>query len=351
LDHIFSFFSFLTLNHFNTKWPATSFQYQRLSTLAFISVCDFSTNGVVKSMDGYQPNTCGTACLLLKDAFNGDYPQSFEGYSKSDHVHFVALSNGKSVNVRSGSGAGSSISGNIVLSFRGTHVWDLVNMRRNKQMSYMLVSLCMGCAATNGAYKNFIALRNLILLKLVKAEDVVVAKGKETNYPSNPKSLVVGMSMGASLAYFAGIYLRVRVSKQIGAIYTFGGPRVGNAALYTYMKQITTANFAMYRDPVPHQPTRMFGFRAMASDIFHLHVDPVFWGLEAKGEEPPYHKYLSYKQFSGRSSDAEFSGSVSFFDLKDHFLYFLGLAEDALGNCGGLADYFLLNVKGTSLFL
>merc|ERR1711865_1086420 len=141
---------------------------------------------------------------------------------------------------------GTSISSaNIFLSFRGTYIWDVVNNRRNNVIAMTLTSLCDQCAVMQGSYKNFLALRFSI---------AKVLAGSESKVTGNSKTIMLGMSMGATLATYAGVFLRVSLSKDVNAIYTFGGNRAGNNKFRDICKKIGSVLFIAYRDPVPHFP-------------------------------------------------------------------------------------------------
>jgi len=349
LENLISLLSLAQKSSFSTTWSDDKTRYQRLSTIAFVSVCDWHDSGIMKySMNGPNArNICGTACLLLKKGFDGTFPDGFEAYSKTDHVNMVAMTTGRDHTVQSSSEG--DVKANIFYSFRGTFIWDIVNMRRNKHWSFTLVSMCDQCAAHSGMYKNFISIRYSILQTLLKAEKAPVANGLP------PQVIMIGMSMGGVLANYAGLYLRERTSKNIHAIYTFGSPRAGNHVMKSYMSQIDSAGgnhqFVMYRDIIPHLAPRIFGFRHMASTIYWLYVDPVYFAKIARGEDPEYTQYLSYKEFTGVKPDSDWADSLHFFDVSDHDLYFLGLNEESISACGGFADRFLKNLKGTALFL
>jgi len=354
LDSIISLFSSYALSTFDRPWVDNKFRYQALSTIAFSSVCDFSKGGVVfNELQGSSTiNACGESCSLLKDAFGGSSSiSSFQSYSLTDHVSMVTLTSGDDVYLETS--VNSNLNGNIFMSFRGTFVWDLVNKRRNSIMTLTLISICEGCAAQIGPYKNFVALRFVVLKDLNTAEKVVLAKRTSScSYCPLPKVVVVGMSMGGQLANFNSIYLSQQQGKTISAVYTFGSPRVGNSVFAKFIKKIPNKQIAYYRDPVPHMPPRFLGYRTMGTDIYWIYVDPVFYAREARGEHDlKYEQYLHYKLFSGESSDNAFSSAVTFYSFHDHQRYFIGITDDSMATCGGFRDKFLLNTKGTSLFL
>jgi len=337
----FAFFSIIHLDYFDTIWNDKDFKYQKLSTIAFVAVCDFSAKGNAHVWKDI--NECGESCTLLKEAFEDTYPTTFAGYSKADHTHFVALTNSFDITVRGK--YSERTSANVFFSFRGTWVWDVVNMRRNNENSLMLSSLCEGCGVMKGAYKNFMALRSTLTLTYLKAEKIVVDAGQ------SPSVIVVGMSMGGMMANYGGMYMRFRLSKMVRAIYTFGAPRHANAKFHEFMEQIENTQFALYRDPVPHLPPKLLGFRSSAQELYLLYFDPIMHVLESQGVKDHYYKYLHFKKFQGRSMDSKYADSTNFYDVHDHTEYFVGLNQMSLFTCGGFADYYLENVEGTALFI
>lgn len=73
--------------------------------------------------------------------------------------------------------------------------------------------------------------------------------------------MVTGHSLGGSLAILAAADLAK--SHKIDQVYTFGQPRVGNAAFATYYQNLVPNTFRLidYADIVPHVPPSAFGFQ------------------------------------------------------------------------------------------
>jgi len=333
---------------FQTPWPGKKFKYETISTIAFISTCDFQKGTLATYMRNSQmnigKNTCGKSCIELTKAFNGVHPDFFAVYSSTDHVNMVALTSYDDINIHETQN-GNFESANMFMSFRGTYVWDVVNTRRNAQQGLIPISLCSGCAAYSGMYKNFVALRFGMFTAYQKAE----AKLKLNSL--SPTVMLVGMSMGANMAVYSSVYLRVVMSKDVRGVYLLGGPRSGNADLRKFSSNIgETVSFANYRDPVPHFPPRALGWRHYSQNIKWLYMDPVYFALSQSGEEPEYSKYMRYEQFDGNGADSKFAGSCSFYDISDHS-YFVGIEDTFMASCGGFADHYMKNVKGTGLFL
>jgi len=329
---------------FQTPWPGKTFKYDIISTIAFISACDFQKGTLSEYFAAHgSTNTCGKSCTELTRAFNGKNPDFFAVYSSTDHVNMVALTAYEDIDIHTTQG--DSTSANMFMSFRGTYVWDVVNSRRNAQDGLIPISLCSGCAAYSGMYKNFVSLRFGMFTAYRKAEQKLTAASL------SPTVMLFGMSMGANMAVYSSVYLRVVMSKDVRGVYLLGGPRSGNADLRKFSgKTGETVSFAMYRDPIPHFPPRALGWRHYSQTIKWLYIDPVYFALAQSGEEPEYSKYMRYEQFDGNGADSKFAGSCSFYDISDHS-YFVGIEDTFMASCGGFADHYMKNVKGTGLFL
>jgi len=133
----------------------------------------------------------------------------------------------------------------IVLSFRGTMPWHFETVMTD----LMLVSThpksafhgCKDCAVHGAIWRALIHVRAGIerVLKVFRAA-----------YTAAPL-LITGHSLGGALATFAAI----NTSYSVGELYTYGAPRVGNAAFEKYFA--ATATFPTWRvthtrDVVPH---------------------------------------------------------------------------------------------------
>ena len=97
---------------------------------------------------------------------------------------------------------------------------------------------------------------------------------------------ITGHSLGGALAIIAALELK-RQKFNVAHIYTFGQPRVGNAAfaqLYNWSLQDSTFCVVAESDPVPLLPTLLMGYRDCGTEKFLrqdgvLQTDP-FIGLE-----------------------------------------------------------------------
>lgn len=86
-------------------------------------------------------------------------------------------------------------------------------------------------------------------------------------YPTY-KIVMTGHSLGGAVATIGGAYLRA--SGYSIDIYSYGSPRVGNAAFVNFVDEQAGANYRVthYNDPIPRYPAKLFGYR---------HTSPEFW--------------------------------------------------------------------------
>merc|ERR1711918_212911 len=124
-----------------------------------------------------------------------------------------------------------------------------------------------------GFWRNFISLRPEIQTMIdTMGNSIAAIDGSATTF------LCAGMSMGAPLASLAGLHLS-NLGHQSNGVVTFGSPRVGNlklaeAIVTTITSGVGTVGIAYMRDPVPHLPPRMFGYRSGQGLLFHIAVHP-----------------------------------------------------------------------------
>ena len=80
---------------------------------------------------------------------------------------------------------------------------------------------------------------------------------------------------------------------KIAGVYTFGQPRVGNAAFAAFYNKHSdthvTWRITHHRDIVPHLPERLFGFRHEATEVFYGNDEPAggsYRVCDGSGEDP-----------------------------------------------------------------
>ena len=106
--------------------------------------------------------------------------------------------------------------------------------------------MCLKCEIHAGFYADYELLAPLInraLLDLVE------------NYPKT-SLLVTGYNLGGALATIAAMELKRGFGALPMEVHTFGGPRVGNAALSRHINNKVDNLFRVvhYKDIVPHYP-------------------------------------------------------------------------------------------------
>jgi hypothetical protein len=388
-EHL-SFFFLTELSTFDLVWDDDYLDYQMFSTISFASTCDWNSGSLLKTMAGddpvdddghpywgesessnllsYEESTCGETCKLLTDIFGG-MPQTFSIYSPSDHTtvttfwkhssmcSFVAIGQDYDCKIVSPGGFFSNVPEGALpgvawfLSFRGTFMWDVVNMRRNFMYNMVLISMCAQCAAGEGAYRNFIALRFALARSLANALGHIPPT-------QQPLLSVVGTSMGGQLAQLASLFLSVErsiISQNVHSLITHGAPRLGNAQLAAKVASgvdLPYINFIMYRDLTPHVPPMVFGFKSASKKMFWLYLEPWYEAKMEMGDHlDSYEGALRYKEFTGGDADKDFATSSFFYDLNDHLKYFVGIHHFTdLSACGGFEDKFFHNNRALRFY-
>merc|ERR1711998_431443 len=183
----------------------------------------------------------------------------------------------------------------LFVSFRGTQAFDIINNRRNLNFVFWPVTLCTDCEAHKGFWRNFISLRPEIqtLIDTMGSSLAAVDAGS-TSF------LTTGMSMGAPLASFTAYHLS-NLGHQAKGVITFGSPRAGNLKLAealtgTFLSSdgVGTMGIAYMRDPVPHVPPRILGYRSAQAPLFHVAIDPVASIKAELGESVDLEAYVRY---------------------------------------------------------
>ena len=151
----------------------------------------------------------------------------------------------------------------IVLSVRGTEslenwIENLKLYRTDRAMS------CSGCRVHSGFYDVWASLQPSLMQQL----DAV-----RQRYPNAPLTLT-GHSLGAAVAILGGYILERDLSIPVQAVYTFGSPRVGNAAFASTHPVGGGRQWRIthHRDVVPHLPEKLLGFRHTATEVFYANA-------------------------------------------------------------------------------
>jgi hypothetical protein len=300
---------------------------------------------------GYD-SKCGPICTTLMSQFGGPVETAFK-VNPMDHTQCVVFA--------SNATAGTPLTGTggfptkLFVAFRGTQAFDIINNRRNLNFVFWPVTLCTDCEAHKGFWRNFISLRPEI-------QTLIDTMGARLNAvdASSTTFLTAGMSMGGPLASLAAYHLSNLGHTPTGVI-TFGSPRVGNAKLAeaiaaSFATGVGTIGIAYMRDPVPHLPPRVMGYRSSQQLLFHISIDPAASLAVEMGENVDIESYVRYDQAyistinNGWLGDKQFAGSSYTFNFLDHLGYFLTTMESDLSACGLMGEDFVKNDKATEMF-
>lgn len=145
----------------------------------------------------------------------------------------------------------------IVVAFRGSsNIQNWIQDLTFEKVPYYPYPTFNGQAVA--VHQGFFEEFNSYSARILRDMDVLIGK-----YPS-AQLFVTGHSLGASVAVHCALALTLRYGRSIDLIeYSFGTPRVGNAAfseLVSYRTLNRTQRIVHDRDPVPHLPALDMGF-------------------------------------------------------------------------------------------
>lgn len=170
---------------------------------------------------------------------------------------FVALNPAKSLIIVAFAGSGNTIR-NWLANFSFV------------QIAYTLAG-CTSCTVHSGFAKGWEERRTVIL------NAVMAAKAANPDYTV----VVTGHSIGGAVGTLAGAELR---SLGINAdVYSYGSPRVGNAAFASFVTAQEAVNYRMTHenDPVPQIPPSLVGYE---------HTSPEYWLTNGTATTDVYEK-------------------------------------------------------------
>jgi hypothetical protein len=350
------FSSFLsTYTSFSKVWTPDHLRYGLMSSIVNAVHCDgdFMKYNMLDRFKSDLKTECGPICTTLMNQFGGPVETVFR-VNPMDHTQVVVFA--------SNATAGIPITGvgtyptKLFVAFRGTQAFDVINNRRNFNFVFWPVTLCTDCEAHKGFWRNFISLRPEISTLIDELGGKLAAiDGASTTF------LTTGMSMGAPLASLTAYHLSNLGHTPMGVV-TFGSPRVGNLKLAESIagsfseSGVGTIGMAYMRDPVPHVPPRVLGYRSAQGLLFHISMDPAANILtQGMGEEIDLDSYIRYSNSytsttnNGWQGDKEFAGSTYTFKLSDHLAYFASMRVE-MYSCGMMSEDFIKNDKATELF-
>jgi hypothetical protein len=359
MSAIADFFStyLTTYTAFTKPFSTDHLRYGLMSNLVMAVHCDGDLLQYALS-DRFKTdyNTiCGPICTALLQEFDSPVQTAYR-VNPMDHTQVVVFASNATEGIPI-TGIGGALT-KVFVAFRGTQYFDLINNRRNLNFVFWPVTMCTGCEAHKGFWRNFISLRPEI-------QPIIDSMGASMSAIDGTSTtfLCTGMSMGAPLASLAAYHLS-NLGHTANGIVTFGSPRVGNLKLAeaitgAYLdKGVGTIGIAYMRDPVPHVPPRMLGFRSAQALLFHISIHPSAMVYSEIGtgdivdlEDSVYYAGSYESSLTNAwSGDKKFASATYTYKLTDHFGYFIGAQMDHMISCGTMSEDFIKNDKATELF-
>ena len=217
-------------------------QFQLIAQYAAASYCPGNNNS---------PNTPLTCppeiCPLLEEAAARSVSE-FEDNGRADNTGFIAVDETNRL---------------IVLSFRGSR--SRANWKHDWNMLRTDTDLCPKCRAHKGFWSAWAEIRDTI-----KSQVLPVLEA----YPDF-RFAITGHSLGAAIATLAAGDFR-KMNEDLGRrteVFTFGSPRLGNAALVDFLTQQSVLSYRITnrKDIVPRLPPRLLGYRHTSPEYYIKH--------------------------------------------------------------------------------
>jgi len=192
--------------------------------------------------------------------------------------------------------------GNIYFSIRGSHTFE----NFIKDLEFFKADKTFGCPDCR-VHSGFLATWAAIATPAVAAIKRLYAQSR-----AKARVTLIGHSLGAAVALLATYQLIADEGVPIHALYTYGCPRVGNAAFAEHMQRSMLGalpggvwRHTHWRDPVPHLPLHSMGFR---------HVPREVWSDE---------HCKTHTLCDGSGEDPKCANSLDFFlSIDDHLFYY-----------------------------
>ncbi|EOD50331.1 putative lipase precursor protein [Neofusicoccum parvum UCRNP2] len=186
----------------------------------------------------------------------------------------------------------------IVVSFRGSR--SIQNWIANFDFATTATTICSGCPGHSGFWASWLEAKKLV---------VPAVQAARTANPSY-QIVVTGHSLGGAVADFAAADLRN--SGYSVALYTFGAPRIGPAAISDYITNQAGGNYRVthLNDPVPRLPTLNMGY---------VHISPEYYISSANNVAVTANDITVYTGNSNLSGNAQWGLNV---DVNAHLWYF-----------------------------
>ena len=188
--------------------------------------------------------------------------------------------------------------------FRGTvstSIKDwILNLNVSKPSDY---DKCAACGVEGGFLHGWRSLEPAILTNL-----------QSLGFGPGSTLHVTGHSLGAAMATLAAFELADK-GYRVATQYTFGQPRVGNAAFANLFQSTLGASgqfrVTHYHDPVPHVPLEDMGFYHTTTEVWYNEANTQYKVCDG-GEDP---------------TCADSTPWYDFWDVKDH-LHYMGITID-----------------------
>lgn len=156
----------------------------------------------------------------------------------------------------------------IIIAFRGTvdtSIKDWVSNLDAIRVRYKDGD-CGGCKVHQGFQRSW---------EGISADVLKLVADLRQKYPTAVME-VAGHSAGGSLAVFTALKLELLYPNAVSRVYTYGQPRVGDAAFVQYFSEKLSGRdiqrVVHWRDLVPHVPTEWMGFRHIGPEVFYNEV-------------------------------------------------------------------------------
>jgi hypothetical protein len=295
---------------------------------------DLSTYSLMSHCSGDILGGTGSGGFLKEFLTPSSFGHAFES---TDRMQLIAVSKATTGGAYLGATFPSVLK---ILSCRATVFMDLLLFRRNMQMAFVSAEdKCEGCKVHMGYDRNFAALAPYFQVSnsLVTSSETIA---------------VIGASAGAVLAIFGAIELDGE-SMMIKTVQTFGMPRPGTKAFSTFVEEGTYPTFSLvyYRDPMPHIPPTILGYRQASSNYAWVYR-PVTTSTNSMARASGF--FMS----SSLPMDHYIANKIFFFRITDHLMYFATKGvmttargpDDALTACGQYADEILKESHTSDLF-
>lgn len=155
--------------------------------------------------------------------------------------------------------------GAIVAVFAGTDPLEIREWIADIDTIPVDYPACSGCKVHQGFYSVY---------GTVRQQAHALVSEYASKHPEAPIH-VHGHSLGGAIAVHLAVELATSaLAKRVELVYTFGQPRVGNAAFVAYAERVLgeRPHFRVThrRDPVPHLPPLAFRFVHLSREAFYL---------------------------------------------------------------------------------